>query len=152
VVVALGSSLGDRAAAIADAARRISGFLQNFRLGPIIETVPVGDGLEHDPLFLNTVGVGESALPASELLGALRAIEAAAGRVRPYPGAPRTLDLDLILVGGEVIDEPGLQVPHPRFRDRLFVLEPLVEVAPGIRDPVTHLTARELLDRKRADA
>ena len=62
----------------------------------------------------------------------------------PHPG-PRTLDLDLILAGDEVIDEPGLQVPHPRFRDRLFVLEPLAEVAPDTVDPVTGLEAWELL-------
>ena len=63
------------------------------------------------------------------------AIEQSAGRERPYPGAPRTLDLDLILCGPAVIDEPGLVVPHPRFRDRGFVLAPLCQIAPGLRRP-----------------
>jgi 2-amino-4-hydroxy-6-hydroxymethyldihydropteridine diphosphokinase len=82
----------------------------------------------------------------------LRAIERAAGRTRPYQGAPRTLDLDLILAGDEVVQEGDLQVPHQRFRDRLFVLDPLVEIAPDLVDPVTHLTIRELRDRVRRKA
>ena len=63
----------------------------------------------------------------------------------PYQGAPRTLDLDLILVAGEIVESPGLQVPHPRFRERRFVLEPLAAIAPGLRDPVTGQTIAELL-------
>ena len=75
------------------------------------------------------------------------AIEAAAGRERPFVNAPRTLDLDLILYGDFVIDEPGLQVPHPRFRDRLFVLAPLAEVAGDWIDPVSGLTVEQLRDK-----
>jgi 2-amino-4-hydroxy-6-hydroxymethyldihydropteridine diphosphokinase len=79
------------------------------------------------------------------MLDVLRAIEWTFGRERPYIGAPRTLDLDLILYGAEVIEMPGLTVPHPRFRDRRFVLEPLAELVPEWIDPVTGLTIRELL-------
>ena len=79
------------------------------------------------------------------MLDILRAIEWTFGRERPYIGAPRTLDLDLILYGGEVIDMPGLIVPHPRFRDRRFVLEPLAELVPEWIDPVTGKTIAELL-------
>jgi len=93
------------------------------------------------------VGVGESNLPPRELLARLQAIEQAAGRTRPYPGAPRTLDLDLILAGDAVVDEEGLQVPHPRFRERRFVLGPLAELAPDLRDPASGQTIRELLSR-----
>ena len=88
-------------------------------------------------------------LSARELLARLQAIERAAGRERPYVNAPRTLDLDLILWGEEIVEEPDLQVPHPRFRERLFVLEPLAEIAPDLRDPVTGLRVRELLARAR---
>jgi 2-amino-4-hydroxy-6-hydroxymethyldihydropteridine diphosphokinase len=98
-------------------------------------------------LYLNAVVVGETALPARDLLNALLDIEREFGRERPYAGAPRTLDLDLLLFGDAVIDEPGLQVPHPRFRERFFVLGPLAEVSPELRDPVTGLTAAELLRR-----
>jgi len=146
VVIAFGSNLGDRDSAIRAAAAKVATFLTSFRLSPIIETQPVGDGLENDPPYLNAVGVGESALSPQELFQELRSIEAAAGRTRPYPGAPRTLDLDLILAGDRVVDEPGLQVPHPRFRQRRFVLEPLAELDPDLRDPVTGLTIQELLN------
>jgi 2-amino-4-hydroxy-6-hydroxymethyldihydropteridine diphosphokinase len=68
------------------------------------------------PLFLNAAAVGETAMPARELLDRLLAIENERGRERPYPNAPRSLDLDLLLFGNAIIDEPGLIVPHPRFR------------------------------------
>jgi 2-amino-4-hydroxy-6-hydroxymethyldihydropteridine diphosphokinase len=121
--------------------------LSNFRLSSLIETDPVGAGLENDPRYLNAVGVGESDAPARDLLDALLGIEQEFGRTRPYQGAPRTVDLDLILAGSDRIDEPGLHVPHPRFRDRRFVLEPLAEIAPDLRDPVTASTVAELLMR-----
>ena len=91
--------------------------------------------------------VGWSAVPPEELLDQLQAIERERGRERPFVGAPRTLDLDLILVGDLVINTPHVAVPHPRFRTRRFVLEPLVEVAPDLVDPVTGRTMRELLHR-----
>lgn len=147
VVVAFGSNLGDRRRHILDAAAQVASFLSGFRLSPIIETAPVGPGTAQDPLYLNAVGIGESDLEAAELLERLQSIENAAGRTRPYPNAPRTLDLDLILSGDEIVGSGSLQLPHPRFRERRFVLEPLVELAPDLCDPVTGLTMRELLAR-----
>ena len=123
--------------------------LSNFRLSSLIETLPVGPGLERDPLYLNGVGVGASSASAHELLSALLAIESAAGRTRPHPGAPRVIDLDLVLAGDDVIDERDLKVPHPRFRERQFVLEPLASLAPDLRDPVTGMTIEELLRSRR---
>ncbi len=90
---------------------------------------------------------GTTALDARSLLDELLAIERDFGRERPYPGAARTLDLDLILLGDDIIDEPGLQVPHPRFRTRFFVLGPLAEIAPDLRDPVTGGRVADLLKR-----
>ena len=88
-------------------------------------------------------------MSAAQLLDRLLAIEREDGRERPAPGAARTLDLDLILFGGEKLAAPGLVVPHPRFRERLFVLEPLAEVAPGWIDPATGLSISALLQLQR---
>jgi 2-amino-4-hydroxy-6-hydroxymethyldihydropteridine diphosphokinase len=100
------------------------------------------------PDFLNGVALlrGRVDDPAA-LLQALHALEDAAGRVRPYPNAPRCLDLDLIAVDGLVRSGPGLVLPHPRAHLRRFVLQPLVEVAPGWCHPVLGLTAQALLAR-----
>jgi 2-amino-4-hydroxy-6-hydroxymethyldihydropteridine diphosphokinase len=105
----------------------------------------VGVGLQ--PRFLNAAAVGECALPPRDLLESLLTVERTFGRERPYAGAPRTLDLDLILYGDAIINEPGLVVPHPRFRERRFVLAPLAELAAEWVDPVTRLTVATLLDQ-----
>jgi 2-amino-4-hydroxy-6-hydroxymethyldihydropteridine diphosphokinase len=144
VAVALGSNLGDRRAHLDHAVASLGTLLRKLTVSAYCDTVPQGVVGPH-PLYLNAVAVGETALPARALLEALLAIERRRGRERPYPNAPRTLDLDLILCGEKVIDEPGLIVPHPRFRERRFVLEPLAEIAPDLRDPVTGKTVGELL-------
>jgi 2-amino-4-hydroxy-6-hydroxymethyldihydropteridine diphosphokinase len=143
-VVGLGSNLGDRQAHLDRAITHLARHLAALRVSSIHETDPVGVP-GNQPRFLNAVAVGETRLDARALLSELLAIEREAGRERPYAGAARTMDLDLILFGDVVIDEPHLTVPHPRFRERRFVLEPLVEIAPGLQDPVTGLTVAELL-------
>lgn len=146
VAVAIGSNLGDRHAHLDLAAARLKDLLANLRISRAYETDPV-DVPDDQPRFLNAAAVGEADLPARELLDALLAIERERGRERPHAGAARTLDLDLVLYGDQVIDEPGLRVPHPRFRERRFVLEPLAAIAPGLVDPVTGQTVRALLTR-----
>ena len=146
VAIALGSNLGDRDTFLDDAEDRLATLLSGAVASARYETDPVG-GLPDAPIFLNEVVVGTTLLGPRALLEALLAIEAAAGRERPFVNAPRTLDLDLILYGDFVIDEPGLQVPHPRFRDRLFVLAPLAEVAGDWIDPVSGLTVEQLRDQ-----
>lgn len=140
--VALGSNLGDRAAHLAVAAQRLSRILRQLRVSQFFETEPWG--LRDQPNFLNAAVAGITSLTPHELLDALQAIECECGRERPFPNSPRTLDLDLILFGDETIATDRLQVPHPRFRERRFVLEPLVEVAPFMRDPETGLTIQAL--------
>jgi 2-amino-4-hydroxy-6-hydroxymethyldihydropteridine diphosphokinase len=119
--------------------------IAGLRLSSFHDTAPVGVGPQ--PLFLNAAAVGETTLSARTLLEALLSVEQQLGRVRPYPGAARTVDLDLILFADAVIDEPDLIVPHPRFRERRFVLAPLAEVAGDWTDPVTGLTISALLER-----
>ena len=145
VAIALGSNLGDRRAHLDRAVSRLAALLQNIRVSPYIETAPV-DVPEDQPLFLNAAAVGDVALSARELLVELLEIEREQGRDRPFPGAPRTLDLDLVLFGNQVIDEPGLVVPHPRFRERRFVLEPLSQVGPEMVDPISGKTVQALLN------
>jgi len=136
VAIALGSNLGDRETLLAGAAAALGGLLTDLKLSSAHETAYVGAGGAQPP-YLNAAAVGDTALGARALLEALLETERQFGRERPYPDAPRTLDLDLILYGMEILDEPGLVVPHPRFRQRRFVLEPLAEIAADWVDPVT---------------
>jgi 2-amino-4-hydroxy-6-hydroxymethyldihydropteridine diphosphokinase len=145
--IALGSNVGDRRAALEFAIDRLRALLQDLRVSAFVETNPEPPAAPGDTPYVNAVVIGRSTASPRDLLNALLAIERDFGRERPFAGAPRTLDLDLILVGRAVVSEPGLQVPHPRFRERRFVLEPLASIAPELVDPVTGLTARELLAR-----
>lgn len=148
VAVALGSNLGDRHAHLAFAVGRLAATLHNLRQSAWYDTAPVG--VVDQPRFLNGAVIGETTLPPRVLLEELLAIEREHGRQRPFTAAPRTLDLDLVLYGNLQIDEPGLVLPHPRFRERLFVLEPLADLAPDWIDPLSGETISALLQRARA--
>lgn len=124
---------------------QLSQLITDLVVSDYIETEPEGEGLQDQPLYLNAVAVGRTTLSARNILDRLLAIEHDYGRERPYPGAARTLDLDLILVGDAIETSPGLDLPHPRFRERFFVLGPLAEIAPDLVDPVTGLRVWELL-------
>ena len=128
--VGLGSNLGDREATILAAAERLG----PHRLSPIVETEPWG--YADQPRFLNAVAELETGLAPRELLDRLLEIEHGLGRVRDGPRyGPRTIDLDLLLYGDLVLAEPGLTVPHPRLAERLFALEPLFALDPGLFVP-----------------
>jgi 2-amino-4-hydroxy-6-hydroxymethyldihydropteridine diphosphokinase len=145
VAIALGSNLGQRQAHLQHAIRLLQPDISDMVVSDLVETEPVG--VEPQPRFLNGALTGDWDGDARSLLERLLGIEQACGRCRPYPGAPRTLDLDLILFGARIIDEDGLCVPHPRFRDRGFVLSPLAQIAPDMIDPTTGLTVGELYQR-----
>jgi 2-amino-4-hydroxy-6-hydroxymethyldihydropteridine diphosphokinase len=143
VAIALGSNLGDRSAHLHYAVTALSSVLSDISVSSFIDTDPVGVA-EPQPRYLNAVVVGETTLEAPVLLEKLLATERERGRDRPGWRASRTLDLDLVLYGDLVASTPELRLPHPRFRERAFVLEPLAEVAPDWRDPVTGKTISEL--------
>ena len=134
--VALGANLGDRERTLREAVDALAAEegIEVVAVSTLRETEPVGVG--EQPRFLNGAAELETTLPARELLDRLLAVEQRFGRVRSSgEHGPRTLDLDLLLYGDEVIDEPGLAVPHPRLHERSFVLEPLAELAPGLVVP-----------------
>jgi 2-amino-4-hydroxy-6-hydroxymethyldihydropteridine diphosphokinase len=144
VAIALGSNLGDRRAHLEWAFDQLRQLLTDFRASSIIETDPV-DVPGPQPPYLNAAVAGRTDLEPADLVGWLLALEHERGRTRLTPRAARTLDLDLILHGDRIVHAPGVEVPHPRFRDRLFVLQPLAEIAPDLRDPVTGQTVGKLL-------
>lgn len=122
--------------------------LDDVSVSSFHDTAPVGVPLPH-PNYLNAAVTGLTRLEPRILLTRLLEIERTLGRVRPHVNAPRTIDLDLILYGDLRLDEPALTLPHPRFRDRPFVLAPLAEIAPAMVDPETGLTVESLLRRLR---
>ena len=145
VAIALGSNLGDREQHLRDAVAALNPDVVDIRLSRFYETEPV-DMPGQPPRIINAALTGTTTLDPHALLRRLLAIETDLGRQRPYPGASRTVDLDVILYGDAVIDDaPELLVPHPRFRERAFVLEPLAEVAGDWIDPVTGKSIAELL-------
>jgi 2-amino-4-hydroxy-6-hydroxymethyldihydropteridine diphosphokinase len=128
--VALGANLGDREASI----RRAAGLIGARRLSTILETPPWG--IADQPDFLNAVAELESDVGPRPLLDRLLEVERELGRVRDGTRwGPRTIDLDLLVYGAETSDDPALQLPHPRLHERLFVLVPLAELAPGLVVP-----------------
>ncbi len=139
-----GSNLGDRRSNLERAAAALAATCVVRRVSSCFSTEPVG--YTNQPWFLNVALELETALEPMGLLDLCLEIESSLGRERPFPEAPRTLDLDILLVGDLIIDEPRLRIPHPRMAERKFVLVPMVEIAPDAVHPVLHKTMRELLD------
>lgn len=128
--IALGSNLDDPAAQVRTGLNALRG-LPLTRLtaaSALYRSAPVG--YREQPDFVNAVAAVETGLAAAALLAQLLAIERSHGRVRAFPNAPRTLDLDIVLYGETAIREPGLTIPHPRMHERAFVVVPLAEIAP----------------------
>ena len=133
--VALGSNIGDPEAQVNRAFDEIAALPDTrlLRKSRLYRTAPVG--FVDQPDFVNACALLDTELAPRALLDGLLAIEKRHGRVRGMANGPRTLDLDIILYGDQVIDEPGLTIPHPRAKDRDFVMVPLREVWPGVVIP-----------------
>jgi 2-amino-4-hydroxy-6-hydroxymethyldihydropteridine diphosphokinase len=150
VFVGLGGNVGNRPARLTAALRALQARpdVRVVRLSPVYETSPVGPQ-QRD--FLNAVAEIRTSLDPAALLAALKSVERSLGRRRRKAWGPREIDLDIVFYGRGAGTAPGLTWPHPRFRERKFVLQPLCDVAPRFRDPVTGLTVRALLRRLKDD-
>jgi 2-amino-4-hydroxy-6-hydroxymethyldihydropteridine diphosphokinase len=138
----LGSNLGDRDGNLARALQLLDARVGIDAVSSVYESEPVGYTAQ--PEFLNLVARTETELGPGDLLEALQAVERALGRERHFRNAPRVIDVDLLLYDQQVLDEPGLEVPHPRMLERDFVLRPLVELKPDLRHPTAGLLAERL--------
>lgn len=144
VYLSLGSNLGSREGNLEQAIALLAApGLTVLRRSHIYETEP--RHVRDQPWFLNLVVAAETDLFPKQLLARIRKVEQQLGRKRIQPMGPRTIDIDIVLYGQSVIDTAELVVPHPRMAERRFVLEPLAELAPDLRHPVTRRTVREML-------
>jgi 2-amino-4-hydroxy-6-hydroxymethyldihydropteridine diphosphokinase len=143
----LPSAVGSPEATLAAAVTRLAGLGRVTAKSSLYSTAPVG--FAGQPRFINAVAALETSLTPRELLDELLRIEKIFGRDRSagVPNGPRTLDLDILLMGDLVVIESGIEIPHLRLADRAFVLVPLNEIAPKVRDPRSAMTAAELLKR-----
>ena len=141
--LSLGSNLGDRAANLRAAVAQLDAAGRLLAVSALYETQPLD--VPDQPWFLNCVAAIETDLTPRELLQLALRVEAMMGRLRLRDKSARNIDIDVLLFGDRVVDEPGLKIPHPAMQQRRFVLEPLVEIAPEARHPELGKTARELL-------
>jgi 2-amino-4-hydroxy-6-hydroxymethyldihydropteridine diphosphokinase len=145
IYLGLGSNIGDREGQLRAAVKALGERDIVVRRSASLYATEPRD-LEDQPWFLNTVFEVRTLLEPEALLGQCLEIEKAAGRVRDLSKGPRPIDIDILLYKDRILDLPHLAVPHPRFRERRFVLIPLAELAPDLFDPLSGLTMQQLLD------
>ncbi|MFA5399251.1 MAG: 2-amino-4-hydroxy-6-hydroxymethyldihydropteridine diphosphokinase [Dehalococcoidia bacterium] len=141
--IGLGSNLGDREANLNTALNMLAHKVRVMAVSPIFLTEP--ERFKDQPDFLNSVACVDTDCTPVELLRIINGIEAQMGRERPYSGAPRVIDMDLLFFGKAIISQPGLDVPHPRLHLRSFVLVPMAEIDPDFVHPTLHKSVKELL-------
>ena len=142
--LSLGSNLGDRRANLRNAIGKLLNLGNLLAVSSFYETEPVE--FTEQAWFLNCAVALQTELEAEDFLKEIMAIEREMGRQRTQPKGPRTIDIDILLFGKAVLRTPRLTIPHPAMQQRRFVLEPLTEIAPDIRHPVSKKNMRELLN------
>jgi 2-amino-4-hydroxy-6-hydroxymethyldihydropteridine diphosphokinase len=141
----LGSNIGNRDANIRQALDQLqTDDLRLLRVSSLYETEPMG--FQDQPWFLNQVAEFETELSPPQLLKQIQAVEKTLGRKREIVNGPRTIDIDILLFGDVIMNTAELTIPHPRYRERLFVLEPLLELNPALQDPETRQPIAAMLD------
>lgn len=143
VYLALGANTGDPAGQIRQAITLLTQTLNGLRQAPVYKSKAVG--YTDQPDFLNTAVSGQTDLKPADLLATVKDIEQQVGRTPTFHHGPREIDIDLILYNSRVIKTDRLTLPHPRFRERDFVLQPLKDLAPDLKDPVTGKSVSQLL-------
>jgi 2-amino-4-hydroxy-6-hydroxymethyldihydropteridine diphosphokinase len=151
VYLGLGSNIGDREANIRQAVNQLqSDDLQLLRLSSLYDTEPMG--FHDQPWFLNQVAEIATELLPLQLLQRIQGVEKSLGRKREIVNGPRTIDIDILLFAEVIMNTAELTIPHPRYRERRFVLEPLLELDPALKDPQTQQPIASLLDAVRGQA
>ena len=145
IYLSLGSNIGDREGNLRQAVERLASLdVRVLHASRIYETEPLD--YKNQAWFLNQVVEAETALFPMQLLTRIGRVERELGRVRTVPKGPRTIDIDILFYAAAVVETARLEIPHPRIAERRFVLEPLAELAPDLRHPVTHRSVRQMLE------
>jgi 2-amino-4-hydroxy-6-hydroxymethyldihydropteridine diphosphokinase len=145
VYLGLGSNMGDKEDFIKQAIMRIKKFCEITRISSIYEAEPVGN--KNQDWFLNCVLEGKTDLSPKELLSACKEIEHQLGRKMVMKNGPRVIDIDILFYGNDVIKNDDLVIPHPRLHERLFVLQPMMDINPNLVHPVLKKTIKELYNQ-----
>lgn len=146
VFLGLGTNMGERAANLAEAVRRLSALVHVEASSSVYASEPVG--YTDQPEFWNMVVRCSTDLPARQLMSELIAIESAMGRRRTFRNAPRIIDIDILLYDDVSLANGELELPHPRMQQRAFVLRPLLEIAPDLVEPRTRERYADILQRQ----
>jgi len=144
VALSLGSNVGDSKNTIKESIAELSQVVSDMKVSSLYRTEPVQ--MRYQPDFINAAVVGKTDISPIALLRYINIVEKKFGRVREIKFGPRTLDIDIIFFGDAILDEDRIRIPHPEFRKRLFVLIPLCEICPDLKDPETGKRICEILE------